>query len=73
MQYPRSIYYTETDKTMMRDRWQKGEFLNCIARHFGRSHSSIQGVLEGGRCVWRVAKYYYRTCLTAATISSITL
>jgi IS30 family transposase len=29
----------------MWDRWQKGESLNSIARHFGRSHSSIQGVL----------------------------
>ena len=26
------IYYTETDKTLMWDRWQKGESLNSIAR-----------------------------------------
>ena len=45
MKYPTRIYYTETDKAMMWDRWQKGESLNSIARHFGRSHSSIQGVL----------------------------
>ena len=45
MKYPSRIYYTETDKAMMWDRWQKGESLNAIARHFGRSHSSIQGVL----------------------------
>ena len=44
MKYPTRIYYTETDKAMMWDRWQKGESLNSIARHFGRSHSSIQGV-----------------------------
>ena len=44
MKYPIRIYYTETDKAMMWDRWQKGESLNSIARHFGRSHSSIQGV-----------------------------
>jgi len=44
MKYPTRIYYTETDKAMMWDRWQKGESLNAIARHFGRSHSSIQGV-----------------------------
>lgn len=50
MKYPTRIYYTETDKVMMWDRWQKGESLNAIARHFGRSHSSIQGILarEGG-------------------------
>jgi IS30 family transposase len=45
MKYPTRIYYSETDKAMMWDRWQKGESLNSIARHFGRSHSSIQGVL----------------------------
>jgi IS30 family transposase len=45
MKYPRRIYYTETDKAMMWDRWQKGESLNSIARLFGRGHSSIQGVL----------------------------
>ena len=45
MKYPSRIYYTETDKALMWDRWQKGESLNAIAGHFGRSHSSIQGVL----------------------------
>jgi hypothetical protein len=45
MKYPTRIYYTETDKAEMWDRWQKGESLNSIARHFGRGHSSIQGLL----------------------------
>ncbi len=45
MKYPTRIYYTETDKALMWDRWQKGESLHSIAGHFGRSHSSIQGVL----------------------------
>ena len=40
------IYYTETDKALMWDRWQKGESLNSIARHFDRHHSAIQGVLS---------------------------
>ena len=39
------IYYTETDKSLMWDRWQKGESLNSIARLFGRHHSAIQGIL----------------------------
>ena len=38
------IYYTETDKSLMWDRWQKGESLNSIARLFDRGHSSIQRV-----------------------------
>ena len=44
-QRPR-IYYTETDKGLMWDRWQKGESLNSIARHFDRHHSAIQGILS---------------------------
>ena len=46
MKYPTRIYYTEADKALMWDRWQKGESLNSIARHFGRGHSSIQGILS---------------------------
>jgi len=45
MKYPRRINYTEADRAMMFDRWQKGESLNSIARLFGRGHSSIQGIL----------------------------
>ena len=44
-QRPR-IYYTETDKALMWDRWQKGESLHSIARLFGRYHSAIQGILS---------------------------
>jgi len=43
-QRPR-IYYTESDKALMWDRWQKGESLNSIARLFDRHHSAIQGIL----------------------------
>ena len=39
------IYYTETDKALMWDRWQQGESLNSIARHFDRHHSAIQGII----------------------------
>ncbi len=43
-QRPR-IYYTETDKALMWDRWQKGESQTSIARLFDRHHSSVQGIL----------------------------
>ena len=46
MKYPTRIYYTEADKGLMWDRWEKGESLNSIGRHFGRSHSSIQNILS---------------------------
>jgi IS30 family transposase len=45
MKYRTRIFYSEADKALMWDRWQKGESLNSIARLFGRSHSSIQGIL----------------------------
>ncbi len=41
----KKIYYSETDKALMWDRWQAGESLHAIARLFDRHHPSIQGVL----------------------------
>jgi len=43
-QRPR-IYYTERQKALMWERWQKGDSMNTIARLFNRGHSSVQGVL----------------------------
>jgi IS30 family transposase len=60
-QRPR-IYYTETQRALMWDRWQKGESLQKIALLFDRTHSSIQKILAqtGGirpaqRCRSRLA------------------
>lgn len=44
-QRPR-IYYSEVQKAMMWDRWQRGESLHDIARLFDRGHSSIQRILS---------------------------
>jgi hypothetical protein len=38
------LQYTETDKALMWDRWQKGDSLHSIADHFGRYHTSISGI-----------------------------
>ena len=46
MKFRKRIYYTETDKALMWDRWQKGESLQTIAQPFNRNHSSIAGVLS---------------------------
>jgi len=43
-QRPR-IYYTDTQKALMWDRWSKGESLQQIAQLFDRNHSSIQRIL----------------------------
>ncbi len=46
MKYSKRRYFTQSDKTLMWDRWQKGESLNSIARLLGTSHSAISGVLS---------------------------
>ena len=43
--YRPRTYYTEADKTMMWDRWAKGESLHSIARLFNRHHPSIRRIL----------------------------
>ena len=43
-QRPR-IYYSDSQKELMWDRWQKGESMNAIGRLFDRGHSSIQRIL----------------------------
>ena len=45
MKYRTRICYTEAQKALMWDRWQRGESLNSIARLFDRGHSSIQRIL----------------------------
>jgi hypothetical protein len=46
MKYRKRIYYTEADKALMWDRWNKGDTLHEIARLFDRHHGSIRGILE---------------------------
>ena len=45
MKYRQRIYYTESQKTLMWVRWQKGDSLHTIARLFDRGHSSVQRIL----------------------------
>src|SRR5471032_168474 len=45
MKQRRRIYYSETQKALMWERWQKGESLQKIAQLFDRNHSSVQGIL----------------------------
>ncbi len=42
MKYRTRRYFSESAKALMWDRWQKGESLNSIGRHFGCGHSTIQ-------------------------------
>jgi IS30 family transposase len=46
MNYRQRIYYNDTDRALMWDRWQKGDSMHDIAKLFDRSHSSIQGIFS---------------------------
>ena len=46
MKYRTRIYYTEADKALMWDRWQKGDSLGTIGRLFDRGHGSIARILS---------------------------
>jgi transposase, IS30 family len=39
------IYYSESQKALMWDRWQNGDTLHQIAQLFDRNHPSVQGIL----------------------------
>jgi IS30 family transposase len=45
MKYRTRTYYSESQKALMWDRWQKGDSLQKIAQLFDRSHSSIEQIL----------------------------
>ncbi|NIQ09806.1 MAG: IS30 family transposase [Gammaproteobacteria bacterium] len=45
MQRRTRIIYTQAQKDEMWDRWQQGESLHAIARHFDRFHSSVSRIL----------------------------
>jgi IS30 family transposase len=64
-QRPR-IYYSNTDKSLMWDRWQKGESLNSIARLFDRHHSAIRGILVRTGGIRPAEKRRSRLALTQA-------
>lgn len=40
------IYYTEEQKSLMWERWKKGDSIHSIGRLFDRGHSSIQRILS---------------------------
>ncbi len=60
------IYYTEANKALLWDRWQKGESLNAIARLFDRHHSAIQGILSRTGGIRPPQKKRSRLALTLA-------
>ena len=49
------IHYTESQKALMWERWQKGESLQQIAQLFDRHHPSIARILgeTGSLAAWQ--------------------
>jgi IS30 family transposase len=45
MKQRRRIYYSESQKALMWERWRAGESLQHIAELFNRNHSSVQGIV----------------------------
>ncbi len=54
MGYRPQIYYMESQKALMWERWQKGDSFQQIAQLFDRNHTSVQGILvRTGGCLRR--------------------
>lgn len=62
-QRPR-IYYTESQKALMWDRWKAGDSLQKIAQLFDRNHSSIQRILAETGGIRPAARRRSRLSLT---------
>jgi IS30 family transposase len=60
------IHYTESQKALMWERWQKGESLQQIAQLFDRNHSSIQRILAATGGIRPAPRRCSRWALTMA-------
>ena len=64
MKQRRRIYYTESQKALMWERWQKGDSLQQIAQLFDRNHSSVQRILVQTGGVRPAQRHRSRLALT---------
>lgn len=64
-QRPR-IYYTESQKALMWERWRKGDSLQQIAQLFDRNHSSVQRILAETGGIQPAQRHRSRLALTLA-------
>ena len=64
-QRPR-IYYTDKQKVLMWDRWQKGETLGSIAKLFDRHHSSIARIIGESGGIRPAPRHRSSLCLSLA-------
>jgi len=71
-QRPR-IYYTESQKALMWEHWQKGDSLHQIAQLFDRGHSSIQRIFAEESGIRPALRCRSRLALTLAEREEISL
>ena len=64
MKYRQRTYYTDEQKAMMWDRWQKGETLGSIARLFDRHHASIAGIIAQSGGIRPAPRHRSSRCLS---------
>jgi IS30 family transposase len=64
-QRPR-IYYTESQKALMWERWKQGDSLQMIAQMFDRNHSAVQRILAETGGIRPAQRYRSSRTLTAA-------
>jgi len=64
MKYRQRTYYTDEQKSMMWDRWQKGETLGSIARLFDRHHASIAGIIAQSGGIRPAPRHRSSRCLS---------
>ncbi|MGH9931441.1 MAG: IS30 family transposase [Pyrinomonadaceae bacterium] len=60
------IYYSDSQKALMWDRWQRGDSLHQIAQLFDRSHPSIQRILAEAGGIRPAQRRRSRLALTLA-------
>ncbi|VWB65102.1 hypothetical protein BLA15816_03074 [Burkholderia lata] len=66
MKQRRRIYYTDTQKALMWERWRTGESLQQIAQLFDRNHSSVQRFLAETGGIQPKQRHRSRLALTLA-------
>lgn len=64
-QRPR-IYYTDSQKALMWERWKEGATLHQIARLFDRAHTSVRGILVETGGIRPLERHRSRLALTLA-------
>lgn len=66
MKYRTRTNYSESQKALMWDRWQKGDSLHQIAKLFDRYHTSIRGILAETGGIRPAPRHRSRLALTLA-------